>query len=196
MIIRVYGKTLVLWPTTRDARAGSQSTIHPKLTGRRWARATIALMALAGWILTWSHAVELGARGVVRDFAFVVLTCIPGLREPSLLSLPAEVVTQDEHKVTAQLEVVKGKVLRYAIPKSYQRCATDLPSQIDLVARWGGVRTAHPLFFGMSGERWSGAAVAYAPPCDVAKLQHRCLPLQAARGLHTPCVLGFIPSAR
>jgi hypothetical protein len=40
MIIRVYSKTLVLWPTTRNARAGSQSTIHPKLTERRRARAT------------------------------------------------------------------------------------------------------------------------------------------------------------
>jgi hypothetical protein len=30
MIVRVYSKTLVLWPTTRNARAGSQSTIHPK----------------------------------------------------------------------------------------------------------------------------------------------------------------------
>jgi hypothetical protein len=40
MRIRVYSKTLVLWPTTRNARAGSQSTIHPKLTRRRRARAT------------------------------------------------------------------------------------------------------------------------------------------------------------
>jgi hypothetical protein len=40
MIIRVYGKTLVLWPTTMNARAGSQSTIHPMLTGRPRARAT------------------------------------------------------------------------------------------------------------------------------------------------------------
>jgi hypothetical protein len=40
MIIRVYSNTLVLWPSTRNARAGSQSTIHPKLTQRRRARAT------------------------------------------------------------------------------------------------------------------------------------------------------------
>jgi hypothetical protein len=40
MTIRVYSKTLVLGPTTRNARAGSQSAIHPKLTGRRWARVT------------------------------------------------------------------------------------------------------------------------------------------------------------
>jgi hypothetical protein len=39
MIIRVYSKTLVLWPTTRNARARSQSTIYPKHTGRRQARA-------------------------------------------------------------------------------------------------------------------------------------------------------------
>jgi hypothetical protein len=52
MIIRVYGKTLVLWPTTRNARAGSQSTIPPMLTERRRARATIALMDLAGEIVT------------------------------------------------------------------------------------------------------------------------------------------------
>jgi hypothetical protein len=40
MTIRVYSKTLVLGPTLGNARAGSQSTIHPKLTGRRWARVT------------------------------------------------------------------------------------------------------------------------------------------------------------
>jgi hypothetical protein len=40
MTIRVYSKILVLGPTTRNARAGSQSAIHPKLTGRRWARVT------------------------------------------------------------------------------------------------------------------------------------------------------------
>jgi hypothetical protein len=40
MTINVYSKTLVLGPTTRNARAGSQSTIHPNLTGRRRARVT------------------------------------------------------------------------------------------------------------------------------------------------------------
>jgi hypothetical protein len=38
MIIRAYSETLILWPTTRNARAGSQSTIHPKLTEPRRAR--------------------------------------------------------------------------------------------------------------------------------------------------------------
>jgi hypothetical protein len=33
-------KTLVLEPTMRSARAGIQSAIHPKLTGRRRAHAT------------------------------------------------------------------------------------------------------------------------------------------------------------
>jgi hypothetical protein len=54
MIIIVYSKTLVLGPTARNARAGSQSTIHPMLTERRRARATIALMALAGRIVASS----------------------------------------------------------------------------------------------------------------------------------------------
>jgi hypothetical protein len=35
MRIRVYSKTLVLGPTTRNARAGSQSTTPPVLTGPR-----------------------------------------------------------------------------------------------------------------------------------------------------------------
>jgi hypothetical protein len=52
MIIRVCCKTLVLGPTTRNGRVGSQSTIHPMLTGRRRARATIALKALAVRIVT------------------------------------------------------------------------------------------------------------------------------------------------
>jgi hypothetical protein len=35
MTIRVYSKTLVLERITGSARAGSQSTVRPKLTGRR-----------------------------------------------------------------------------------------------------------------------------------------------------------------
>jgi hypothetical protein len=100
----------------------------------------------------WSHAIQSQARDVVRDGAAVVLAYVLGLRESSLLSLPAEGVTWDEHKVTAQLVVVKGKALRHSIPSNYQRCAPDLPSPVDLVARWGGMRTAHPLFFGIPGE--------------------------------------------
>jgi hypothetical protein len=55
MIIRVYSKQLVRGPTTRNAHAGSQSTIHPMFIGRRRARATIALMALAGRIVPVSY---------------------------------------------------------------------------------------------------------------------------------------------
>jgi hypothetical protein len=40
MTIRVYSKTLVLGPTLRSARVGSQSAIHQKLTGRQRARVT------------------------------------------------------------------------------------------------------------------------------------------------------------
>jgi hypothetical protein len=40
MTTKVYSKTLVLRPTTRNARASSQSAIQPKLTGRRRARVT------------------------------------------------------------------------------------------------------------------------------------------------------------
>jgi hypothetical protein len=100
----------------------------------------------------WSRAIQSQALNNVRDGAAVVLAYVLGLRESSLLSLPTEVVTRDEHKVTAQLVVVKGKALRHLIPSSYQHCAPDLPSPVDLVARWGGMRTAHPLFFGMPGE--------------------------------------------
>jgi hypothetical protein len=32
-----YSKTLVLWPSTRKARAGSQSTIHPMQLSHSWA---------------------------------------------------------------------------------------------------------------------------------------------------------------
>jgi hypothetical protein len=40
MTIKVFSKTLVLGPTTRNACAGSQSAIHLKRTGRRRARVT------------------------------------------------------------------------------------------------------------------------------------------------------------
>jgi hypothetical protein len=100
----------------------------------------------------WSHAMQSQVRNFTRDGAAIVLAYVLGLCESALLSLPAEGVTWDEHKVTAQLVVVKGKAVRHSIPSSYQRCATDLPSFVDLVARWGGMRTAHPLFFGMPGE--------------------------------------------
>jgi site-specific recombinase XerC len=49
----------------------------------------------------WSHPIQSQAQNAVRDGAAVVLAYVLGLRESSLLSLPAEGVTWDEHKVTA-----------------------------------------------------------------------------------------------
>jgi hypothetical protein len=125
----------------------------------------------------WAYAIQSETRGVVRDGAAVVLAYVLGLRESSLLSLPKEGVKWDEQKVTAHLVVVKGKALRHTIPGSYQRCATDLPSPVDLVARWGGMRSEHPLFFGISGE-----PVEWRPGGLCAALR-RCL---AATSLSPP----------
>jgi hypothetical protein len=144
----------------------------------------------------WWHAIQSQAQIVVRDGAAAVLAYLLGLRESSLLSLPAEGMTWDEHQVTAQLVVVKGKELRHSIPSSYQRCDSDLPSPVDLVARCGSMRTAHPLFFGMPGEPTEWRPGGFVLHCDVVLRQHPPLVRPAARGPHTPCVLVLIPSAR
>jgi hypothetical protein len=136
----------------------------PSLTHRGGVPADI----FSGHLVARHHS---QARNVVRDGAAVVLAYDLGLRESSLLSLPAEGVTWDEHNVTAQLAFVNVEALTHSIPSSYQRCATDLPSSVDLVARWGGMRTAHPLFFGMPGEQtdWrTGGLCAALRRCLVA----------------------------
>jgi hypothetical protein len=52
MTIEFAVKHKVLVPTTRKARTGSQSTIHPKLTGRGGPAQLVAHMALAGRLVT------------------------------------------------------------------------------------------------------------------------------------------------
>jgi hypothetical protein len=52
----------------------------------------------------WSHAIQSQARNVVRDGAAVIL----GLRELSLLSLPAEGMPWDEYKATWHDQHLKG----------------------------------------------------------------------------------------
>jgi hypothetical protein len=65
MILSVYCKTLVLGPTTRNARAGSQSTIHPKLTGCRWARANYRTHG-PRWVDRHISAVHKAPSGVLK----------------------------------------------------------------------------------------------------------------------------------
>jgi hypothetical protein len=178
--------TMPLLSALQRAYAKWEAENYPSVTHRGRAPADI-VQAI------WSHAIQSQARNVVRYGAAVVLAYVLGLRES--LSLPANGVTWDENKVTAQLVVVKGKALRHSIRSSYQLCATNLPSPVDLVAQWDGMRTAHPLFFGMPGEytEWRSGGCVH---CDVAFWHHPPLYLQAARGPHTPCVLVIIPSAR
>jgi hypothetical protein len=86
--------TMPLLSALQHAYSKWEAEKYPSLTHRGGVPADIVQAIL-------SHAMQSQARNVVRDGADVVLAYVLGLRESSLLSLPAEGVTWDEHKVTA-----------------------------------------------------------------------------------------------
>jgi hypothetical protein len=94
--------TMPLLSALQHACAKWEAEKYPSLSHRGGVPADI-IQAI------WSHTIQSQAGNVVRDGAAVVLAYVLGVRESSLLSLPAEGVTWDEHKVTAQLVVVKAK---------------------------------------------------------------------------------------
>jgi hypothetical protein len=53
---------------------------------------------------------------VIRYAAEVILAYVLGLRESSVMSLPAENIAQTAAKMTVRLVLVKGKVYRHAVP--------------------------------------------------------------------------------
>jgi hypothetical protein len=49
--------------------------------------------------------------------------------------------------------LVKGKALRHAVLATYARTGVaTLPSPIDLLQKWTGLRPAHALLFGLPGD--------------------------------------------
>jgi site-specific recombinase XerC len=94
--------TMPLLGALQRAYSKLEAIKYPSLTHRGGVPADIVKAI-------WSHAVQSQVRNDFRDGTAVVLGYVLGLRESSLLSLPAEGVTWDEHKVTAQVVVVKGK---------------------------------------------------------------------------------------
>jgi hypothetical protein len=90
---------------------------------------------------------------VIRDAAAVILAYVLGLRESSVMSLPAKKVTLTAAKMTVRLVLVKGKALRHAALATYGRTGVDtLPSHIDLLLKWTGLRPAHAFLFGLPGD--------------------------------------------
>jgi hypothetical protein len=82
-------------------------------------------------------------RVVIQDAAAVILAYVLGLRESSVMSLPAENITM----------LVTGKALRHAVLTTYARTGVaTLPSPIDLLKKWTGLRPAHALLFGLPGD--------------------------------------------
>jgi site-specific recombinase XerC len=93
-------------------------------------------------------------RVVLRDSAEVILAYVLGLRESSVMSLPAEKITHTAAKMTVRLVLVKGKALRHAVLATYARTGVaNLPSPIDLLQKWTGLRPEHDLLFGLPGDR-------------------------------------------
>jgi hypothetical protein len=100
----------------------------------------------------WANAMKSEEHVVIRDAAAVILAYVLGLRESSVMSLPAENNTQTAAKITVRLVLVDGKALRHAVLATYARTgAATLPSPIDLLQKWTVLRPAHALLF-----RWPG----------------------------------------
>jgi hypothetical protein len=92
--------TMPLLGALQRAYSKREAEKYPSLTHRGGVPADIVQTI-------WSHAMQSQERNVVRDGDAVILAYVLDLRKSSLLYLPAEGVTWDVHKVTAQL--VKGK---------------------------------------------------------------------------------------
>jgi hypothetical protein len=69
----------------------------------------------------WANAMQSEERVVIRDAAAVILAYVLGLRESSVMSLPAENITHTAAKMTVRLVLVKGKALRHAGLATYAR---------------------------------------------------------------------------
>jgi hypothetical protein len=96
-------------------------------------------------------------RVVIHDAAAVVLPYVLGLRESSVMSLPAENVTHTAAEMPVRLMLVKGKALRHAVPAMYTRTRVAyLPQPIFLLQKWTALRPEHALIFGLpeDGNDW------------------------------------------
>jgi hypothetical protein len=102
---------------------------------------------------TWANSMQSEERVVIRDAAAVILAYVLGLRESSVMSLPAENITHTAANMTVRLVLVKGKELRHAVLATKARTGVAiLPSPIDLLQKWTGLRPAHTLLFGLPGD--------------------------------------------
>jgi site-specific recombinase XerD len=68
-----------------------------------------------------ANAMQSEERVGIRNEAVVILAYVLGLRESSVISLPAENITHTAAKMTVRLGLVKGKALRHAVPETYLR---------------------------------------------------------------------------
>jgi hypothetical protein len=101
----------------------------------------------------WANAMQLEELVVIRDAAAAILAYVLGLRESSDMSLPAENITHAAAKMTVRLVLEKGKALRHVVLATYARTGVaNLPSPIDLLQKWTGLRPAHALLFGLPGD--------------------------------------------
>jgi hypothetical protein len=79
---------------------------------------------------------HLEERVVIRDAAAAIHSYVPGPRESSVMSLPAENMTHTVAKMTVRLVLEKGKALRHAVLATYARTGVaNLPSPIDLLQK-------------------------------------------------------------
>jgi hypothetical protein len=92
----------------------------------------------------WANVMQSEEHVVIRDAAAVIPTYMLGLRESSVTLLPAENITHTAAKMTVRLVLVKGKVLRHAVPTTFARTGVaTLPSPIDLLQKLTGLRPEH-----------------------------------------------------
>jgi site-specific recombinase XerC len=95
------GRMLILQALLR-AYGQWEARSFPRLTHRGGVPADI-IQAI------WENAMQSEGLVVIRDAAAVILAYVLGLRESTVMSLPAENITHTAAKMTVRLVLVKGK---------------------------------------------------------------------------------------
>lgn len=101
----------------------------------------------------WGLGMKTSSVSLLRDAALCVFAyCLNGLRESSVVSLPAANVNLTESFVVARLSVVKGQPASQVQTVRYDRLG-PLLSPLDLWHRWHIARGSHDRFFALPGEQ-------------------------------------------
>jgi hypothetical protein len=163
----------------------------PRLTNRGDVQADIIQA-------TWANAMQSEERVVIRDAAAAILAYMLGLRELSVMSLPAENITHTAAKMTVRLVLVKGKALRHAVLATYARTGVALRyHRLSACCRSGLVCGLRTLCSSVCPEKeMTGSWELFLALCSAACMQWRVVHRQARHGHLILCELELTRNRR